>query len=322
MSVRKLVCFIICLIAVLIFTAGISCADGPDPVLHIFISNIEEMTGGNNKIAYSFNNMRGEMVDSEAWSDYKFKVNQENPGMNGTVSWGAMLQPKSSGQSKPSGKVPSEKTGLLNARSPIEVTSYSDKVIFSFARDYYSATYSAKILDGKGKVLASLSKENDTAEIKVSSKPGKYYVEFCENEKGRNKYFYVLLNMKAADIKPARSARAAKAESYVQGENDNIKAVTKAYMKKHGIKDEDSLTQKDWDAIAAELNARSYDDDDDGGAANLDTMPPEIRRVFQNYMKKHGISDIKNFTMNDWEAIQPELEGTTRSLGTKKKKSR
>lgn len=317
---KKLLCFIMCLTAILTLTAGTSCADGPDPVLHVFIENIERITGGNNRISYAFNDMRNKLMDDEAWADYKFKVNQENPNMNGTVAWGTMLEPQGSGVNKPSNKVPTEKTGLLNAKSPIEVISYSDKVIFSFSMEYYSPKYSARILDAKGKVLASLREQKDTAEIRVSSKPAKYYLELCEKEKGKSKYFYILLNIKATDIKPASSARAAQAEEYTRQDLAKITAVKEAYMRKHGIRNEDALTEKDWDAIAAELNAQSFaDDDDDEEKGNLDTMPPEIRRVFQNYMKKHGISDIKNFTMDDWKAIQPELEGAAKSPAIKKK---
>ncbi len=217
-----------------------------------------------------------------------------------------MLKPQGSGVRKQAAKIPTEKTGLINPKNPVEIISYSDKVLFGFNQDY-QGDYSARLLDSKGRVLLSVS--NGFAEVKVSPKNEKYYLEVTNGDKKPREYFYVYLTMKATDIKPERSERYAQQEKEQEKLYNDYMSVEQAYMKKHGITNREALTDKDMGAMADELRKKQFEDDDAASGTDImSAMPEEYKAVLIPYMKKHGISSIKDLTTEDWTNLAPELE--------------
>ena len=322
MSKFKVLC---CILSAVIMQMLLSCcafADGPDPVLHVYISNVEEVLGGNSKVKYNQVDFRSKMQKKEYWADYKFKVNQEDSSRNGLIYWGSMIEPKGTGAKKPfAGKLPTEKNGLLNPKAPINITSYTDKLFISFSKEYYTSGYSVRIIDDKGKIAASIKNENDNAEIALTSKARNYYAELCVNGK---KYFYILLKMKATDTTPAPSSELAANEETTRTQAEEIEAVKRDYMRKKGIRNENALTEKDWENISAAMTSKQLTEEDDEGYSGIDTMPKELREVFEAYMKKHNIKSLNDFTQDDYQAVMNEIQakGIGQSNSAPKKKRR
>ena len=309
---KKLLCFTVCAVMVLLFVSECSYA-GMDSILHVYIANVEKMTGGNSRIKFSPIDLRKDEPDKERWAYMKYLDYQQNPT---TIGGGAMLRLMGSGVKKQSAKIPTEKTGLINPKNPIEIISYSDKVLFGFDMEYHG-DYTAKILDSKGKVLASINKGTSIypnqnkgyAEIKVSPKAEKYYVEVTDGDKNPAEYYYIALTMKATDVKAERSEYYTQYYNNLQNENDEYMSVMQAHMKKHGITNMESLTDKDKAAISDEYRKKKNAGDDDKSWDNaLRQMPEEQRAIFLPYMKKHGISSMKDLTTEDWMNLAPELE--------------
>ena len=326
---KKLVYFIICAMTVLSLTPEFCYGDNP-PLFHVVIASIEEITGGNSRISYTPVDFRTGASNKEAFAHLKYEYNQAHPSYKGNAAYGSILQPQGSGVRKPAAKIPTEKTGLLNAKNPINIISYSDNVFFAFDNEEHQMwlSSSVRILDNKGKVLASLNKYDDTAKIKVPSKAEKYYVELSKNDNGTSEYFYILLSIRATDIKPAYSARIAKQEAdsaeQARKQYEEVLSVEQAYMKRQGIKSRENLTDSDIANIAEELRKKQYEDDNDSGIDfnELSELPPEIRMVIEPYMKKHGITKMRDLTIQDWQTLQPELEKVSGSKEIKTKKKR
>ena len=323
---KKLMCFTVYVVMILNLSAGFCFGDN-ESLFHVVIANVEKVSGGNSRISY-------EPVDlhlpsnKEECAYQKYKFNQDHPSRKGTYPSGATLQPQGSGSGKRAGKVPTEKNGLLNAKNPINVVSYSDKVFFHFETDEHQKWLSSavRILDSSGKVLASLKENDDVAEIKVPSKAGKYYVELSRNDSGKPEYFYILMIMKATDIKPAYSARLAKNEAESAKEQkeqfDKIMSAEQEYMKKHSIKKREDLTQKDMEAIVEEIRRKDMEEykSQNPGQDMMKHMPEEYKAVFLPYMKKHGISSIEDLTIEDWKNLEPELQKLQNKAGVQNKK--
>ena len=322
---KKLMCFVVCSVMILNFTAGLTFA-GMDSIFHVYIANVEKMVGGNSRIVFTPIDLRKDNPDKGHWAYMKYLDYKEHPT---SIGGGAMLRPQGAGVRKPSKKVPTEKTGLINPKNPIDIISYSDKVLFGFDMEY-QGDYTAKILDSKGKVLASVSKGTSIypnqnkgfAEVNVSTKSEKYYVELCNNDSGRREYFYILLSMRATDVKAERSAKNIQYENDRQKQYDDYMSVEQAYMKKHGITNRENLTEDDMINIAEEMRKRQFAEDNDSGTAidELSAFPPEIRAVLEPYMKKHGIARVRDLTIKDWQALQPELDRVSGGTQTKKKR--
>ena len=322
---KKLMCFTVYVVMILNISAGF-CFGDPESLFHVVIANVEKVSGGNSRISY-------EPVDlhlpsnKEECAYQKYKFNQDYPSHKGNYPSGATLQPQGSGSGKRAGKVPTEKNGLLNAKNPINVVSYNDKVFFYFQTDEHQKWLSSavRILDSSGKVLASLNEDDDVAEIKVPSKAGKYYVELSRNDSGKPEYFYILMSMKATDVKPAYSARLAKEEAESakaqQKQLDEIMSAEQAYMKKHGITKREDLTQKDMEAIAEELRRKKKGeyDADPSGTDIMSHLPEEYKAILLPYMKEHGISRIEDLTAEDWKNLAPELEKLQNEAGAANK---
>lgn len=310
---RKLMCFIVCAVMILNLTAEF-CFGDAEPLFHFIITNVEEISGGNNRINYKPVHLISQ-ADKESRAYEKYKFNRDYPNRKGNYPSGATFEPKGSGSLKRASKIPTEKTGLINAKNPINVISYNDKIFFGFETEEHQKWFSSsvRILDSNGKVLASLNKDNDMAEIKVPSKAGKYYVELSRNDNGKPEYFYILMSMKATDVKPAYSARLAKNEAESaksqQEEYDKIMSAEQAYMKKHGITKRQDLTQKDMEAIAEEIRRKNMEEykAQNPGQDIMKHLPEEYKEIFLPYMKQHGISRFEDLTIEDWKNLEPEL---------------
>lgn len=303
---KKLMCFTVCAVMILLIVSECSYA-GMDPILHICIANVEKMTGGNSRIKFNPIDYLKEFEDKERWGDMKYIEYRQNPT---TIGGGAMLKLLGSGVKKQSAKIPTEKTGLINPKNPIEIISYSDKVLFGFDMDFHGS-YSARILDSKGKVLASIDKNTSInqnkgyAEIKVSPKAEKYYVEVTDGDKNPAEYYYIVLTMKATDIKAEPSASFIKQEK----EAEKYMAFEQAYMKKHGITKREDLTQKDMEAMVEELRRKDREEykAKNPGYDMLSHMPEEYKAIISPYMKEHGISSMEDLTIEDWQNLEAEL---------------
>lgn len=325
---KKFLCFTVLVMTVLTFTAGLCYGDPPE-LFHFAIGNVEKVFGGNSRIKYDpVDILKG--MNKEEVAHKKFLYSQKSqqimyvfPGPMVTV-----FEPQGSGSRKPAGKIPTEKTSLLNPKNPIDVTSYSDKVLFGFANSTEFQTWSSsvvRVIDSKGKVLATLKKDGDSAKITVSPKPAKYYVELSRNDNGKSEYFYILLNMKATDVKPAYSAKIAKEDSERERaqkkEFDEYMSVEQDYMKKRGLKNRGDLTEDDMTNIVDEYGKKKKAEAGDGTRigfeAEMRALPPEMRAVLESYMKAHGISSIQDMTVRDWQALEPELKKVQNSSDTK-----
>ncbi len=267
-------------------------------------------------------------MNKEEVAHNKFLYSQKSQQIVSPVPVVEAFEPQGSGSRKPAGKIPTAKTGLLNPKNPIDVTSYSDKVLFGFASSTEFQTWSSsvvRVIDSKGKVLATLKKDGESAEITLSQKPAKYYVELSRNDKGKSEYFYILLNMKASDIQPAYSARVATEESERERaqkkEFDEYMSVEQDYMKKRGLKNRGDLTEDDMTNIVDEYGKKKKAEAGDGTRigfeAEMRALPPEMRAVLESYMKAHGISSIQDMTVRDWQALEPELKKVQNSSDTK-----
>ncbi len=301
---KKLMCFIVCTLIILNLMEECSFADlAVEPIFHIYIANVEKMIGGNNRTSFTPIDLLKDMPDKEYWANMKYWFYKEDPAKIGS---GTMLKLQGSGVKKQTKNIPTEKTGLINPKNPVEIISYSDRVLFGFD-DVYRGNYTAKILDNKGRVLASVDKHTTIypykgfAEVKVSSKTDKYYIELTNGDKKPSEYFYILLTMKASDTKAERSAKYDRQKEY-----DDYISVEQAYMRKHGITSRESLTDKDMGAIADEI--RKKKNDAGSGTDMMSALPEEYKKVLIPYMKKHGISSIKDLTTEDWMNLAPELE--------------
>ena len=322
---KKLVCFIVCAVIILNLVGECSFA-GMDPIFHVYIANVEKMIGGNNRTSFTpVDTLKG-YSDKEHFAYMKYVLYREYPN---TIGEGRTLKPQGSGVKKQANKIPTEKTGLINPKNPIDIVSYSDRVLFGFNMEY-QGDYVAKILDSKGKVLASVSEGTSIypnqnkgfAEVKVSSQADKYYIELINGDKEPTEYFYILLTMKATDVKAERSAKYVQIENDRQKEYDNYTSVEQAYMKKHGITNRESLTDKDMGAIADELRKKQFEENDVGSSTDMmSALPEEYKKVLIPYMKKHGISSTKDLTTEDWMNLAPELKKLqNKSKGTNKKR--
>ena len=128
--------------------------------------------------------------------------------------------------------------------------------------------------------------------------------------------------LKATDVKAERSAKYVEYENERQKEYDNYTSVEQAYMKKHGITNRESLTDKDMGAIADELRKKQFEENDVGSSTDMmSALPEEYKKVLIPYMKKHGISSTKDLTTEDWMNLAPELKKLqNKSKGTNKKR--
>ena len=297
-----------------------------DSILHVYIANVEKMIGGNSRIKFAPIDMIKDNPDKASWAYMKYLDYTQHPT---TIGGGAMLRLQGAGVKKQSAKIPTEKTGLINPKNPIEIISYSDKVLFGFDMEY-QGNYTVKILDSKGKVLASTNKGTSIypnqnkgfAEIKVSPKAEKYYVEVTDGDKKPAEYYYIALTMKATDAKPERSAQYSQYENDRQKELDKIMSAEQEYMKKHGIKKRKDLTQKDMEAIAEEIRRKKREeyDADPPDTDIMTALPEEYKAIFLPYMKKHGISRIEDLTIEDWKNLESELLKLQNKAGVKNKK--
>ncbi len=325
---KKFLCFTVLVMTVLTFTAGLCYCDSLE-LFHFAIGNVEKVSGGNSRIKYDpVDILKGMNMNKEEVAHNKFLYSQKSQQIVSPVPVVEAFEPQGSGSRKPAGKIPTAKTGLLNPKNPIDVTSYSDKVLFGFASSTEFQTWSSsvvRVIDSKGKVLATLKKDGESAEITLSQKPAKYYVELSRNDKGKSEYFYILLNMKASDIQPAYSARVATEESERERaqkkEFDEYMSVEQDYMKKRGLKNRGDLTEDDMTNIVDEYGKKKKAEAGDGTRigfeAEMRALPPEMRAVLESYMKAHGISSIQDMTVRDWQALEPELKKVQNSSDTK-----
>ena len=314
-----------CAVLFLFFAAGTSFA-GEDPVVYVLLDNVETAEGGNASVGGPFHvdeikgNSHLAVMDSrvsfeEAYAHGKFQYE------NKSKSLAELRQIKANICIFPNAKqvarikantVPSKKV-LLNANAPIVITSFSDKIRLCFLEDvvggarnpfdgynYDCGTEFARMLDAKGKAIATLQgvtagKYSDVSgrsvEVNVSPEYKDYYLEIKDSRGG--KYYYVLLKMRATEIPAKKNSFLAETDSNFAKRGKLRDEVTADYMKKHNIKDPNSLTPEDDFSISEMIEDRE--------ATN--SIKKKHLKARRDYMKKHGIKDNIDLTDEDQKNI-------------------
>ena len=322
-----------CIVMILIVAVGCVFGGGAE-VFHISLGNIEIITGGNDAVGGVRNaNMMKIFEDKEyklnrsyqysslgvsleeAWAHHKFTSKFELDDYSNTFRGSITLRPKEKLVAQiPANTIP-KKNVLLNADTPISITSCSDEISLFYSRNLDSDTEAVRVLDEKGKVIATLgdpySESYKPTEVKLSHEFKNYYLEL---KKYAGKYCYIFLRMKTTDIPVKQSKILAEEENRRKGLANLEEEVTNEYMKQHNISDVHDLTQADREAIVEILKDRTT-------LTDLRDFRKTVDQIYKDYMKKHSISDYNQLTPKDHQAIQNEIQKAhTASLTPEQKK--
>ena len=318
-----------CLVVIMLLamTAGIVFAGlGAEP--HIQINRVGKISGGNSQtLIQASNEYSQEEAKINRLSQAGPKESMTKPLYNRYRIFGTgasviiSLEGKASSKPVAKNSVPTKANGLINANAPIVIEALRDTISFGLSPSISELKFSIRILDAKGKVVDSAkfdkARNIKFADVKVTEKPQKYYVEFSDGKK----YYYVLFQI--SNPKNGIS----------QAEYKEVKAVVDDYLRKHNIasynditeEDEgnivEALTEHDKNKRLAELDddvadfVRKFDDEDyDPNESELVSFQveqfkkmPQTKSAMDRYMKKHNIKSYKNLTQKDMEAISDEL---------------
>ena len=237
--------------------------------------------------------------DDKAWADMKYRSLLPDKRRSVFEQFGVESRiieifPKGKMSAKPVPKntVPSAKTGLLNPRNPVKVTTFSNKLTLDFD-DYDLGTYPMRLLDSKGRELGSTKDEK--IEVTLPDGAADYYIELSDREGRTWKYYYILVNIEPDPVKPAEDPQVTKTLAGFEAAIKQGEQKLQNYMDRHGITDPKQLTEKDM------MNMTKED---------LSSLPDGKRQqalssieIMEKYMKEHNIASMSDLTDKDMKAI-------------------
>ena len=288
---KKLLCSTVFIFTVIVFSAALTHAD-PPPLFHI--SNLRNISGGNDaaklivrNVGYG-NDLRGGRAEIDILGGKAVKKPVNN-------------------------KIPTAASGLINPRNPIVIIANGDKIIFSFD-DVQYVGHSIRILDSKGRVLASMPDKNSTFELRLSGQEKDYYVEVKDYL-----YFYVLIKAKSgsAYVEPTETVTPYQQSPELERIYAKNDPIIEEYMRQHSIRDRSDLTQEDWKIISERFLASLTPSE----RALLNSQGDMVNNIVKSYMKEHSITDENKLTMQDWKVIQERIQKAENAQGSTTKQS-
>lgn len=320
---KKVLCSIAVIFSIIVFSTNFAFADGD--LAAVLLTNIMKLTAddidGINVSQFDLTNSKYAATSQKAFEEDHEKY------PNVTV-----LNPKWSDKQVPKNSKPNQKYGLLNYGQPIEVVTYGNKLLFK-----YFLGDSFRILDSKGKqVFEYVAEKEDQGEhqinfeLECNSIPQNYYIEFGLKEtvstgvpgigigpfsiplgnttKKQWEYCYLLLRVSASGREKQFFAGSEDEKKAKEAEKDAQKRIDaiEGYLK--NTKGQE-LTEENYKNLTFD-EIMKIQDPQYGGTYNIDikNMPDKQRKIYEAYMKKHGIKRFEDLTLNDMVAISEEAE--------------
>lgn len=313
---KKCITCLVFAFVLLCLSVNFASSDSMPP--YFIIDNILKMSGGNDAV----------YVKPFDYTNREFDPSEEEPGYENEFNHTVTVIAQNWSDKPAKNSRPTSKNGLLNSGSPVEITAYGNKAVFSqYGGDGFDTV---RIHDDKGKVLFEAGGESKEYVFELDSMPKTFYVSFEAKrtlyshtpsigigpfsipmgsgiKAEKSEYCYVQLRMEAGREKRTYAGSQKAHNDAVAIAKGMI--LSRSLMKKYNLSSHDDVREKLTEKqIADAMRDLAKKDTNDFSIAGS---------VAENYLKEHNITSMYDIKESDEKAMYEEYLTRLNSKGNK-----
>ena len=313
---KKCITCLVLAFVLLCLSVNFASSDSMPP--YFIIDNILKMSGGNDAV----------YIKPFDYTNREFDPAEEQPGYENEFNHTVTILAQNWSDKPAKNSRPTSKNGLLNSGSPVEITAYGNKAVFSqYGGDGFDTV---RIHDDKGKVLFEANGESKEYVFELDSMPKTFYVSFEAKrtlyshtpsigigpfsipmgngiKAQKSEYCYVQLRMEAGREKRTYAGSPKAKDDALNMAKNQI--LVWSVMKQHNIASPDDITRK--------LSEKQISDTMMGYARKDPNDFSIARSIAENYLRDHNITSMYDLKESDFKAMSEEYLTRLNAKGNK-----